>query len=106
MTQRFSMVDLSACEVIVFDLDDTLYLEREYVRSGFQAVDDWLSTEGIMNGFREHAWRLFESGLRNHTFNTVFTERKIRLSEELLAQLFGSIAAINHKYASLPMPGD
>ena len=24
--------------VVVFDMDDTLYLEREYVRSGFRAV--------------------------------------------------------------------
>ena len=25
-------------DVVVFDLDDTLYLERDYVRSGFRAV--------------------------------------------------------------------
>jgi hypothetical protein len=25
----------------VFDIDDTLYLERDYVRSGFEAVGRW-----------------------------------------------------------------
>ena len=28
---------------VIFDLDDTLYLEREYVKSGFKAVAGWLS---------------------------------------------------------------
>ncbi|MBI1357285.1 MAG: HAD-IA family hydrolase [Acidobacteria bacterium] len=31
------------CEAVVFDLDDTLYLEREYVRSGARAVGRWLA---------------------------------------------------------------
>src|SRR5207302_9076607 len=26
---------------VVFDIDDTLYLERDYVRSGFRAVGTW-----------------------------------------------------------------
>ena len=28
---------------IIFDLDDTLYMERDYVRSGFNAVAEWLT---------------------------------------------------------------
>ena len=32
--------------MIVFDLDDTLYLERQFVISGFQAVEDHLKTKG------------------------------------------------------------
>ena len=31
--------------VVTFDLDDTLYLERDFVRSGFAAVGAWLATE-------------------------------------------------------------
>lgn len=33
-------------EAILFDLDDTLYPEIEYVRSGFRAVAKWLSDRG------------------------------------------------------------
>ena len=28
-------------QVLVFDIDDTLYLERDYVRSGFGAAGRW-----------------------------------------------------------------
>ncbi len=34
-----------ACEAIVFDLDDTLYLERDYVRSGARAAAHWVAAE-------------------------------------------------------------
>jgi len=44
---------------IVLDLDDTLYLERDYVRSGFKAVDQWLRMHKSFNDFYEEAWRLF-----------------------------------------------
>ena len=30
---------------VVFDIDDTLYLERDYVRSGFTAAGAWARTE-------------------------------------------------------------
>ena len=36
--------------VIVFDLDDTLYLERDFVRSGFAAVDRWVSDRFAISG--------------------------------------------------------
>ena len=32
---------MSRLEAVVFDLDDTLYPEADYVLSGFQAVADW-----------------------------------------------------------------
>jgi len=53
---------------VVFDLDDTLYLERDYVRSGFLAV-----AEAVAPGFAEDAfrfmWGLFTSGVRGVVFN-------------------------------------
>ena len=36
---------IAACSAIVFDLDDTLYLERDYVRSGARAVATWLAPQ-------------------------------------------------------------
>ena len=46
--------DLSA---IVFDLDDTLYSEKEYVRSGFQAIADMLPQ---IKKMEEKLWQAFE----------------------------------------------
>lgn len=56
---------------VVLDLDDTLYLERDYVRSGFATIGRHLALQGIMNDFFEHAWSLFEAGGRNTIFNQV-----------------------------------
>ena len=50
--------------VVVVDLDDTLFPERDYVRSGFAAVDDEVRRAFGVAGFGAAAWELFESGLR------------------------------------------
>jgi len=58
-------------QAIVFDLDDTLYPERAYTLSGFQAVVTWAEEHlGIPHhqGFAELR-RLFEEGVRGDTFN-------------------------------------
>lgn len=42
---------------VIFDLDDTLYSEKEYIRSGYKAVSDYLG-----GGYENQLWELFESG--------------------------------------------
>ena len=59
---------------IAFDLDDTLYLEREYVRSGFEAVGSWAATALGVADCKERAWRAFEAGVRGSTFETILRE--------------------------------
>ena len=54
---------------IVFDLDDTLYLERDYVRSGFRAVGSWIASSRGLCGFDKECQRLFDEGERNRIFN-------------------------------------
>jgi|SRR5690606_7760217 len=56
-------------QLVVFDIDDTLYLERAYVRSGFLAVGEWVRAKLGIEGFSDVAWRLFEEGLRNVIFD-------------------------------------
>jgi putative hydrolase of the HAD superfamily len=58
----------------VFDLDDTLYLERDYVRSGFQAAGAWLVAEHGIPGLAEVAWRRFEEGCRQTVFDEALRE--------------------------------
>ncbi|MDQ0644572.1 HAD family hydrolase [Microbacterium murale] len=57
--------------VYVFDLDDTLYLERDYVRSGFMHIGDVSRDRYGIDGIGEHAWSLFERGTRGNTFDLV-----------------------------------
>lgn len=57
--------------LVVFDLDDTLYPEAEYVLSGFQAVAEWAQTQFAVAAdvaFEELS-RLFRAGVRGDTFN-------------------------------------
>jgi len=58
----------------VLDLDDTLFLERDYVRSGFRAVGAWAHKQLSIDDFAERALRQFESGRRGDIFNIVLRE--------------------------------
>ncbi|MXP74776.1 HAD-IA family hydrolase [Lachnospiraceae bacterium WCA-9-b2] len=45
-------------EAVVFDLDDTLYSERQYVRSGYRKIADYFGCPEIEN----EMWNVFEAG--------------------------------------------
>jgi putative hydrolase of the HAD superfamily len=45
-------------QCIVFDLDDTLYLERDYVHSGFRALAEWAKTSLGVPDFADRAFWL------------------------------------------------
>ena len=62
-------VDRNKDRILVFDLDDTLYMERDFARSGFMAVDDWSRSALGVDGFFEMAWRLFQEGPRGNLFD-------------------------------------
>lgn len=49
----------------ILDIDDTLYLERDYVRSGFEAVGKALGE----SSFGGYCYDLFLSGVRGNTFD-------------------------------------
>ena len=58
-------------KAIVFDLDDTLYPERQYALSGFAAVAEW--AEGALGIPRDQGYAeleaYFNDGVRGDTFN-------------------------------------
>lgn len=58
-------------QAIVFDLDDTLYPERDFVLSGFRAVAEWAESHLGLQRDRGYAnlCTLYESGARGDTFN-------------------------------------
>lgn len=61
----YSRFDQSVCitegkgqiKGVIFDLDDTLYSEKEYIRSGYKAVSDYLGS-----GYEDKLWQFFEAG--------------------------------------------
>lgn len=72
---------------VVFDVDDTLYLERDYVRSGFDAVGSWVHSNLGVGDFSSRAWQLFEAGQRDSTFQIVLQERGIIIKPELIGHM-------------------
>lgn len=61
-------------KVVVFDLDDTLYLERDYVRSGFRAVSRYLTSTFGTSNFDKTAWDYFLAGRRGNIFDLALAE--------------------------------
>jgi putative hydrolase of the HAD superfamily len=64
-------------KAIVFDLDDTLYAERDYVHSGFRAVERW--AERRLHVSEGEAYlelvRLYDAGAYTDTFDRWLTAR-------------------------------
>jgi putative hydrolase of the HAD superfamily len=74
-------------EAIVLDIDDTLYLERDYVRSGFEAVGRWAQRELGIDDFGQRAWAAFEAGSRHTIFDEVLTDLGIGTDDALITEL-------------------
>lgn len=88
---------------IIFDLDDTLYLERDYVLSGFRAVASWAETQIAIPAEEGYAAlvRLFATGVRGNTFNewlALYDQPAKRVPE--LVTVYRE-----HKPALRPFPG-
>lgn len=76
--------------VIVFDLDDTLYLERDYVRSGLRAVGRWASTALGMDGLGEVMRARFEAGARSHIFDDSLQEMGLTPSPPIIERMLAT----------------
>ena len=48
--------------ILVFDLDDTLYPERQFALSGFAAAERWAQSSLGLMGLAGDMTRLFRSG--------------------------------------------
>jgi len=75
---------------VIFDLDDTLYDEIEYCKSGFTAVAEFLanrfdSTPGQQ--IYKVLWKQFSAGNRTKTFNTALDELKISYDGKLIVEM-------------------
>ena len=77
----------AASPVVVFDIDDTLYLERDYVRSGFRAVGAWARRSLGVPDMADRAWAAFESGVRSTIFDAVLAGAGIEATPDLIARM-------------------
>lgn len=73
--------------VLVFDLDDTLYPERQFALSGFKASDRWAETELGVPGLAADMTRLLDQGHLGELFRMALAQRLPDHTPEQLAGL-------------------
>jgi putative hydrolase of the HAD superfamily len=95
-------VTWSKLRYLVFDIDDTLYLERDYVRSGFQAVASLVQSRIGVTDFFDHAWRAFEAGIRQHVFDAALADCGIDAEPGLMGALVKRYRGHHPKIELLP----
>jgi putative hydrolase of the HAD superfamily len=72
---------------IVFDLDDTLYLERDYARSGFIAVGDYVKKTAGLTDFADRCWTCFQQGTRGSIFDEALAGYRIAIEPSYVREL-------------------
>jgi putative hydrolase of the HAD superfamily len=75
--------------LVAFDLDDTLYPEVAFVKSGFTAVAQYLDDLELTVGesFLQVALSLFSEGMRGKIFNFALDHLEVDYSEGLISDL-------------------
>ncbi|MBY9062332.1 HAD family hydrolase [Sphingomonas yunnanensis] len=73
--------------VIVFDLDDTLYLERDYVISGLAAAGDWAHARLGLDRLGPLMRERFEAGARQRIFDDSLAALGYPATPALVARL-------------------
>ncbi len=93
---------------VVFDLDDTLYDEIEYCKSGFAAVAEFLADTRDSSlvsrpSFFAVLWEQFTAGNRTKTFNTALEKLSMDYDDKLIGELIEVYR--NHK-PKITLPQD
>jgi len=74
-------------KAMIFDLDDTLFPEREYVLSGFRAVGACIEDLFAERGFFETAARFFFQGHRGRIIDEALTDLGLCVGRDLVESL-------------------
>jgi len=78
---------LDKYQAFIFDIDDTLYLELDYVYSGFSALGTWVAHEFDIHGFGVVCCELFEQGARHNVIDQALHYFKVPSSDDLVRQM-------------------
>jgi putative hydrolase of the HAD superfamily len=84
-------------------MDDTLYLERDYVRSGFLHVGAFVEQKFGVSRFFEVAWELFLQGQRKDIFNRAVRRLRLPAGESIVEEL---VDAYRNQSPHISMPAD
>ena len=91
-------------QAVVFDLDDTLYAERDYVRSGYRAVAGHLrKVLGRDEAFEDWLWQRFQAGQASGAFDALNEHFGLGMDAGAIAALVGVYR--NHSPDIRPRPG-
>ena len=82
-------------KAVVFDMDDTLYKEEEYILSGLEAIDHWVQNHFNSIGFYNYAIELFKKGERKFIFDKVLAKMNLIYDKRLILNLVNIYR--NHK---------
>lgn len=75
-------------EAVIFDMDDTLYPERDFVRSGYGAVAEELRSRlGTMERYEDWLWERFLAGRADGAFDALDGHFHLGLSVEDIRHL-------------------
>lgn len=79
---------MRASPLVVFDLDDTLFLERDFARSGYAAVETRLrERHPTVSGFADLCLALLDAGSRARIFDEAAARIGLSLAPDELAEL-------------------
>lgn len=73
--------------VFVFDMDDTLYLERDFARSGFAAVGELFAHRFDQAAFAQVCFDLLDRGERGNIFDLALREIGVEPEDRLIGDL-------------------
>lgn len=89
---------------LVFDLDDTLYPERQYVRSGYCMVAQVLrESKGTTQRYEDWLWDRFQAGQADGALNALSDHFRLDLSGKEISDLVEVYR--NHKPSLQPRDG-
>ncbi|MBN2271896.1 MAG: HAD hydrolase-like protein, partial [Sedimentisphaerales bacterium] len=93
-------------QTVILDLDDTLYDEIDYCKSGFAAVADHLARlpdAPTPQQVFQSLWRQFNAGNRTKTFNAALDELAIACDDRLIREL---IHVYRNHTPNITLPAD
>ena len=74
-------------KAIVFDLDDTLYLEENYAFSGMTFIGTWVEENWGILGLESELRRLWNQGIKTKTFDHAFQNLEYEICQNSVKEL-------------------
>jgi putative hydrolase of the HAD superfamily len=74
-------------ETVIFDLDDTLFSERQFALSGYRAVHEWQMPRLGLKDFFAVAEEIYNSSNRDRLFNRALEKLEVKDGEKIAGEM-------------------